>query len=55
MTTLLYRGNNYVQHKHPKDVEMVELKYRKNIYKRRINKLKDENPAYIYRGNIYIK
>ena len=55
MTTLLYRGNDYVQHKHPKQVEMVELKYRKNVYRKKISNISNETPSFVYRGNTYKK
>ena len=55
MTTLLYRGQNYVQHKEQKaQKDCVELTYRRNHYNTCRGKAKSElNTQFAYRGNHY--
>ena len=55
MTTLLYRGQNYVQHKEQKDQrDCVELTYRRSHYNTCRSKIKGELKANLaYRGNHY--
>ena len=55
MTTLLYRGQKYVQHKAQKaQNECVQLTYRRNHYNTCRNKAKiDLNTQLAYRGNNY--
>ena len=55
MTTLLYRGHNYVQHKEQKtQKDCVELTYRRNPYNTCRNIAKSElNTQLAYRGNRY--
>ena len=55
MTTLVYRGQNYVQHKDTKaQKDCVELTYRRNHYNTCRNNAKDEmNSQLAYRGQRY--
>ncbi|WP_332299737.1 DUF4278 domain-containing protein [Prochlorococcus marinus] len=55
MTTLLYRGQNYVQHKQPKSQkDCVELTYRRNHYNTCRSEAKSElNFELAYRGHRY--
>jgi len=55
MTTLLYRGQNYVQHKDPKEQkDCVELTYRRQHYNTCRNKAKSELDSQLaYRGRAY--
>ncbi len=55
MTTLLYRGQNYVQHKEQKaKKECVELTYRRNHYNTCRDRIKSElNTQLAYRGQSY--
>jgi len=55
MTTLLYRGQNYVQHKDPiVEKDCVQLTYRRNDYNTcRIKAKYDLNTKFAYRGNEY--
>ncbi len=55
MTTLLYRGHNYVQHKEPKaQKDCVELTYRRNHYNTCRSKARYEQHFQLaYRGNKY--
>ncbi len=55
MTTLLYRGHNYVQHKDPKTQKnCVELTYRRNHYNTcRSNAKSEVNNQLSYRGQRY--
>ena len=36
MTTLTYRGKNYVQEKEATNKQLVELTYRRNVYTNRV-------------------
>ena len=57
MTTLLYRGQNYVQHKDPVDQkECVELTYRRKHYNTCSEHIKNtlDSPL-TYRGQTYAK
>jgi len=55
MTTLFYRGQNYVQHKEAKvQKDCVELTYRRNHYNTCRSKAKAEvNHQLSYRGQKY--
>ena len=55
MTTLLYRGHNYVQHKETKgQKECVELTYRRNHYNTcRDHEKSEVNAQLAYRGHKY--
>ena len=55
MTTLLYRGQNYVQHKDQKaQKDCVELTYRRNHYNTCRSKANSElNAQLAYRGQKY--
>ena len=55
MTTLLYRGLNYVQHKEQKaQKDCVELTYRRNLYNTCRSDAKSElNSQLAYRGHRY--
>ena len=55
MTTLLYRGQLYVQHKEQKaQKDCVELTYRRNHYNTCRNNVKSKLDAqFLYRGNHY--
>ena len=55
MTTLLYRGQTYVQHKeHKAQKDCVELTYRRNHYNTCRSKAKTElNAQLAYRGHQY--
>ena len=55
MTTLLYRGHNYVQHKEQKtQKDCVELTYRRNHYNTCRSDAKSElKIQFSYRGNRY--
>ena len=55
MTTLLYRGQNYVQHKEQKkQKDCVELTYRRNTYNTCRNIAKSELTSQLaYRGRSY--
>ena len=55
MTTLLYRGQNYVQHKEQKEKkDCVELTYRRNHYNTCRGNAKSElNSQLAYRGLVY--
>ena len=55
MTTLLYRGHTYVQHKdHKSKKDCVELTYRRNHYNTCRSKAKAEVSAQLaYRGHKY--
>ena len=55
MTTLLYRGQNYVQHKEQKaQKDCVELTYRRNHYNTCRSDAKSElNSQLAYRGHRY--
>jgi len=55
MTTLLYRGQNYVQHKEQKEKkDCVELTYRRNHYNTCRSNAKSELKSQLaYRGNRY--
>ena len=56
MTTLLYRGHDYVQHKDPAPKQCTELTYRREHY----NTCREEvqrgiHPSLVYRGHHYSK
>ncbi|WP_369793855.1 DUF4278 domain-containing protein [Prochlorococcus sp. MIT 0801] len=55
MTTLLYRGQNYVQHKeHKAQKDCVELTYRRNHYNTCRSDARSElNSQLSYRGHRY--
>ena len=55
MTTLLYRGQNYVQHKEPKEQkDCIELTYRRHHYNTCRAKAKSElDYQMAYRGHSY--
>ncbi len=56
MTTLLYRGHDYVQHKKPVQKFCTELTYRREHYNtcRASSKL-ESNTSFSYRGATYSK
>ena len=56
MTTLLYRGHSYVQHKETQEQkDCVELTYRRNHYNTcRSNAKLEVNSQLAYRGNKYL-
>ena len=56
MTTLLYRGHSYVQHKETKEKkDCIELTYRRNHYNTcRSNAKLEVNAQLAYRGNKYL-
>ena len=56
MTTLLYRGHDYVQHKEPTAKNCTELVYRREHYNtcRKIEKTVNET-SLAYRGSSYRK
>ena len=55
MTTLIYRGLNYVQHKeHKENKECVQLTYRRNNYNTCRSKARsDQKYELAYRGQFY--
>ena len=57
MTTLTYRGKNYVQNKKAAKKHLVELTYRRNVYTNRMDEVSSTNKKVklIYRGANYIK
>tara|TARA_Y100001968_G_scaffold8503_1_gene7166 strand:- start:17993 stop:18166 length:174 start_codon:yes stop_codon:yes gene_type:complete len=57
MTTLFYRGHDYVQHKEPASPEnCVELTYRQNHYNTCRNQLENQLGVKLsYRGVVYGK
>jgi len=57
MTTLLYRGHDYVQHKEPSAKSCVELTYRQDHYNtcRETLGIEDSHPTLSYRGRKYTK
>ena len=57
MTTLTYRGKNYVQNKEVAEKQFVELTYRRNVYSTRIEDASSSNEKadLNYRGVNYTK
>ena len=57
MTTLTYRGKTYEQNNKPSSKEVVELTYRRNIYKKRqLDVSSNKEKTYFnYRGVNYQK
>ena len=56
MTVLTYRGKEYLQHKEATSKKVVELSYRRNIYKSRQAEAKKHIQSTLtYRGNKYQK
>jgi len=57
MTTLTYRGKNYVQNKKAAKKQFVELTYRRNVYTKRMDDASSSNEKaeLNYRGVIYTK
>ncbi len=56
MTTLLYRGHDYIQHKDPSPKKCTELTYRREHYNTCRDAVKAEfNSSLSYRGNKYRK
>ena len=57
MTTLTYRGKNYVQNKKAAKKHLVELTYRRNVYTNRVAdaSLSYEKAELNYRGSKYTK
>ena len=53
MTTLLYRGHKYIQHKQASDKAYVQLTYRRNLYSNATNQLTKEKILLTYRGKNY--
>ena len=57
MTTLTYRGKNYVQNKEVAQKQQVELTYRRNVYTNRKDEASSSNEKteLNYRGANYTK
>ena len=57
MTTLTYRGKNYVQNKEVANKQPVELTYRRNVYTNRMDDASSSNDKaeLNYRGANYTK
>ena len=57
MTTLTYRGKNYVQNKEAAKKQLVELTYRRNVYTNRMEDAasSNEKAELNYRGVNYTK
>ena len=57
MTTLTYRGKNYVQNKKVAQKQFVELTYRRNVYTNRMADASSSNEKaeLTYRGANYTK
>ena len=57
MTTLTYRGKNYVQNKKVANKQPVELTYRRNVYTNRMDDASSSNEKaeLNYRGANYTK
>jgi len=57
MTTLTYRGTNYVQNKEAAKKQLVELTYRRNVYTHRMEDASSSNEKaeLKYRGVNYTK
>ena len=57
MTTLTYRGKNYVQNKEVAEKQLVELTYRRNVYTNRMDDASSSNEKaeLNYRGVNYTK
>ena len=57
MTTLTYRGKNYVQNKKVAKKQFIELTYRRNVYTNRMEdaSLSNEKAELNYRGVNYTK
>ena len=57
MTTLTYRGKNYVQNKEAAEKQLVELTYRRNVYTNRMEDASSSNEKaeLNYRGVNYTK
>ena len=57
MTTLTYRGKNYVQNKEVAQKQPVELTYRRNVYTNRMDDASSskEKAELNYRGANYTK
>ena len=57
MTTLTYRGKNYVQNKEAAEKQLVELTYRRNAYTNRMDDASSSNEKaeLNYRGVNYTK
>jgi len=57
MTTLTYRGKNYVQNKEAAKKHLVELIYRRNVYTNRMDDASSSNEKaeLNYRGVNYTK
>ena len=54
MEKLLYRGNQYNQHKKIVFKKSVQLKYRQSIYNQRRQLISQTQHALMYRGNKYL-
>ena len=54
MEKLLYRGNQYNQHKKIVFKKSVQLKYRQSIYNQRRQLISQSQHALMYRGNKYL-
>ena len=57
MTTLTYRGKNYVQNKKAAKKQLTELTYRRNVYTKRMDDASSSNEKaeLNYRGVNYTK
>ena len=55
MTTLIYRGKQYVQTKEAAPKQFVELTYRRNVYTTRQQEVATHHPTLNYRGVNYQK
>ncbi len=54
MKKLLYRGNQYTQHKQSSIKKSVQLKYRQSIYNQKRQLISQPQTNLIYRGNQYL-
>lgn len=55
MTTLLYRGQQYAQHKEVAPKQPVELTYRRTVYANNKLQATQTHPVLTYRGHEYQK
>ena len=55
MTTLLYRGQQYAQHKEVAPKQLVELTYRRTVYANNRRQATQTHPVLTYRGHEYQK
>ena len=55
MTTLLYRGNEYVQQNKAAEQTPVQLTYRRNVYQSRQADVRQDRVQLTYRGVSYLR